>query len=77
MRTFILTDDDTEFVIHGSDEVAVNEKFEQILKDHPEITRERLEIDRMQVKTYITGCKEGEDKCHTIEPDRELWCYFN
>ena len=65
-----IEEDDTEFVIHGSDEVAVNEKFEQILKDHPEITRERLEIDRMQVKTYITGCKEGRDKCHTIEPDR-------
>lgn len=65
-----ITHDDTDFVIHGSDERAVEQKFEQILKDHPEISRERLEIDRMQVKTYITGCREGEDMCHTIEPDR-------
>tara|TARA_Y100001937_G_scaffold117674_1_gene171213 strand:+ start:1169 stop:2008 length:840 start_codon:yes stop_codon:yes gene_type:complete len=63
--------DDTEFVVHGSDEVAVNQKFERIMKEHPEISRERLEVDRQQVKTYITGCKDAEDNAFNLPEDKE------
>ena len=63
--------DDTDFVIHGSDENAVNQKFDKIMEDHPEISRERLEVDRQQVKTYITGCKDAEDNAFNLPEDKE------
>ena len=64
--------DDIGFVIHGSNTTDVESHFQKIVQNN-QLTRDdikKLEWERRQVKTFITGVKEN-DKAVTIENDRE------
>ena len=63
-----IEDGDIGFVIHGSDKAKVDEHFEWLVANNPHIEKEKLEWEREQVKTFITGVKD-DDKAHDIKND--------
>ena len=63
--------DDVGFVIHGSNTTDVEAHFQKIVQNN-QLTKDdikKLEWERRQVKTFITGVKEN-DLAKTIENDR-------
>jgi len=65
--------DDVGFVIHGSNTADVDAHFKKIVEENPNIDIKKLEWERKQVKTFITGVKEG-DLAKTIVNDRMQSC---
>jgi len=65
--------DDIGFVIHGSNTADVEAHFQKIVQENPDIDIKKLEWERKQVKTFITGVKE-DDLAKTIENDRMQSC---
>lgn len=65
--------DDVGFVIHGSNTADVESHFQKIVQENPDIDISKLEWERKQVKTFITGVKEN-DLAKTIENDRMQSC---
>ena len=45
-------------MIHGSNTADVETHFQKILQENPDIDIEKLQWERKQVKTFITGVKE-------------------
>ena len=68
-----IEDDDVGFVIHGSKTDEVDAHFQKIIQENPNIDIKKLEWERKQVKTFITGVKE-RDLAKTIENDRMQSC---
>ena len=65
--------DDIGFVIHGSNTADVESHFQKIVQENPDIDIKKLEWERKQVKTFITGVKEN-DLAKSIENDRMQSC---
>ena len=65
--------DDVGFVIHGSNTADVEAHFQKIVQENPDIDIKKLEWERKQVKTFITGVK-ADDCAKTIENDRVQSC---
>jgi len=65
--------DDVGFVIHGSNTADVERHFQKIVQENPDIDIEKLQWERKQVKTFITGVK-ADDCAKTIENDRMQSC---
>ena len=61
--------DDVGFVIHGSNTADVECTLPEIVQENPNIDIKKLEWERKQVKTFITGVK-ADDCAKTIENDR-------
>ena len=68
-----IEDNDVGFVIHGSKTDEVDAHFQRIVQENPNIDIKKLEWERKQVKTFITGVKEN-DLAKTIENDRMQSC---
>ena len=65
--------DDVGFVIHGSNTADVERHFQKIVQENPDIDISKLEWERKQVKTFITGVKE-DDCASAIKNDRMQSC---